>query len=164
MTQEDKELLLKDLSARLPYGVICYWRIGSELTLNLTEYNGQLTCINKVEIEDSSDYYYDCYFNVCNDSNGNSFQNEDVPIGIVKPYLRPMSSMTEEEQKELEKIIDGILGYKARNYFHSEDDYKWNTLYEAIDWLNAHHFDYRGLIGKGLALEAPEGMYNLEKK
>ena len=63
-----------------------------------------------------------------------------------------------------EKIIDGILGYKARNYFHSEDDYKWNTLYEAIDWLNAHHFDYRGLIEKGLALEAPEDMYKLNEK
>jgi len=81
---------------------------------------------------------------------------------IIKPYLRPMSSMTKEEHKELEKIIDGILGYKARNYFHSEDDYKWNTLYEAIDWLNAHHFDYRGLIPMGLALKAKPGMYNLQ--
>lgn len=79
---------------------------------------------------------------------------------IIKPYLRPMSSMTRGEQKELEKIIDGILSYKARNYFHSEDDYTWNTLYEAIDWLIANHFDYRGLIPMGLALESKPGMYN----
>ena len=143
MGKKDKELLLKELCARLPYGVICYWRIGSELTLNLSEYNGQLTCINKVEIEDSSDYYYDCYFNICNDSNGNSFQNEDVPIEIVKPYLRPMSS------------ISSLISAK-----------EWTSLggIDLIDWYNANHIDYRGLIEKGLALEAPEGMYDLKEK
>lgn len=62
-------------------------------------------------------------------------------IEEVKPYLRPMSSMTEDEEDEFEIKIRGSLV----SYF---------------DWLNAHHFDYRGLIEKGLALEAPEGMYN----
>ena len=60
------------------------------------------------------------------------------------PYLRPMSSMTEEERKE----------YQA---FFNYDGVEYPEEY--IDWLNAHHFDYRGLIEKGLALEAPEGMY-----
>ena len=156
MTQEEKQLLLQDLCARLPYGVICYWRIGSELTLNLTEYNGQLTCINKVEIEDSSDYYYDCYFNVCNDSNGNSFQNEDVSIEIVKPYLRPMSSMTKEEEKEYTNIDN-------RSY-SCPIDYAHIPSSDRIDWLNKHHFDYRGLIEKGLAIEAPEGMYKVKEE
>lgn len=145
--EEDKKLLLKDLSARLPYGVICYWRIGSELTLNLTEYNGQLTCINKVEVEDSSYYYYDCYFNVCNDSNGDSFQNEDVPIEIVKPYLRPMSSMTEEEKKELQDKNILIAISTSGNV---------EITINGVDWLNAHYFDYRGLIEKGLAIEVTE--------
>jgi hypothetical protein len=163
MTQEDKELLLKELSARLPYGVICYWRIGSELTLNLTEYNGQLTCINKVEIEDSSDYYYDCYFNVCNDSNGNSFQNEDVPIGIVKPYLRPMSSMTEEEKKEYGKVCELDTEILANHPMNGEP---FPALYNSQDWLNKKMFAYRTIDGKdmfelGLALEAPEGMYKI---
>ena len=129
MTQEEKELLLKDLCARLPYRVYVHVR-----------YKEGEPCYGKLTPRDIQWFI---------DSN----------IEVIKPYLRPMSSMTEEEQKELEKIIDGILGYKARNYFHSEDDYKWNTLYEAIDWLNTHHFDYRGLIEKGLALEAPKGMY-----
>ena len=59
-----------------------------------------------------------------------------------RPYLRPMSSMTEEELEEYENVRD--------DYY---DDLK------TYDWLNAHHFDYRGLIEKGLALEAPKDMY-----
>lgn len=66
----------------------------------------------------------------------------DIRVGDAegKPYLRPMSSMTEEEYRE--------FGYDVLRYTPRE-----------FDWLNAHHFDYRGLIPKGLALEAPEGMY-----
>lgn len=161
MTQEDKELLLKDLSARLPYGVICYWRIGSELTLNLTEYNGLLTCLNKVNIEGSNEFYWDCYFD-CNDSNGNSFQNEDVQIDIVKPYLRPMSSMTTEERQFLLKF--GTVGMDENDKVFDVYPYGIERTMSVIDFLNACHFDYRGLIEKGLALEAPEGMYNLNEK
>jgi hypothetical protein len=66
-----------------------------------------------------------------------------------KPYLRPLSSITDEEKKEFIK-------------------FRWTTqngeprMYEWCDYANAHHFDYRGLIEKGLALEAPEGMYQFE--
>ena len=62
----------------------------------------------------------------------------------VKPYLRPMSSMTEEEKDTFQGFIFPAC----------------NDPVSMIDWLNAHHFDYRGLIEKGLALEAQEGMYN----
>lgn len=67
-----------------------------------------------------------------------------------KPYLRPMSSMTEEE-KELMKGSVICFNELEGN----------STLFDEIglDWLLAHHFDFRGLIEKGLALEAPEGMY-----
>ena len=110
MTQEDKELLLKDLCARLLYGVKYQDRIEGGIHI--------------------------------------------MSMGIVHhyerfiPYLRPMTSMTEEEYKEYRLLndlvtIDGALVIDANQ----------------IDWLNAHHFDYRGLIGKGLAIEAPEGMY-----
>jgi hypothetical protein len=69
----------------------------------------------------------------------------------IKHYLRPMSSMTEEEKKEFENLLEGIVDGIER----------WDKpdLCEEYDWLNAHHFDYRGLIEKGLAIEAPKGMY-----
>jgi hypothetical protein len=124
MTQEEKQLLLQDLCARLPYGVQCSCTWSHEVP------NGTIGCIQELstflidEIEIIDNPEYDCQ--ICD----------------VKPYLRPMSSMTEEERKEFfEKWgLDG-----------------WNI--NTFDWLNSHHFDYRGLIEKGLALEAPEGMY-----
>lgn len=69
----------------------------------------------------------------------------------AKPYLRPMSSMTKEEDKEFWEIIN--------NYGSDTNAFDGFELGDDIDWLNIHHFDYRGLIEKGLALEAPEGMY-----
>ena len=97
-------------------------------------------------------------------------------IEHIKPYLRPMSSMTEEEIKEYRSLSDEVVG--------SYGPYHWEFIahcvrlgikpdnphecvdeivdMDAIDWLNAHHFDYRGLIDKGLALEASEGMYKAE--
>lgn len=69
---------------------------------------------------------------------------EIMELRHIKPYLRPMSSMTEEEKEEVNDL--------NMNPFSCS----------VIDWLNAHHFDYRGLIEKGLALEAPEGMYDIK--
>lgn len=66
----------------------------------------------------------------------------------IKPYLRPMSSMTEEEVFEYLSACD--KDYK---------DSLTTPRHPGVDWLNSHHFDYSGLIEKGLALEAPEGMY-----
>ena len=126
---EVNNIVLIDLCARLPYRVN-------------VEHNGEVKSIARYDTRERFEL---------TDGTIASYVN-------LKPYLRPMSSMTDGEQKELEKIIDGILGYNAKNYFHSEDEYNWETLYNACDWLNAHHFDYRGLIEKGLALEAPEGM------
>ena len=63
----------------------------------------------------------------------------------IRPYLRYFTSMTEKERQEYEATcID------------------WYETLETYDWLNAHHFDYRGLIGRGLAIEVPEGMYKTE--
>lgn len=109
MTPEEKQLLLKDLCGRLPYGV-------------------------KFQGEDSNVYTLDA-------ANYFALQVEDV---VFKPYLRPMSSMTDEERAKKDELFGS---YILDN----------NPAY--IDWLNAHHFDYRGLIEKGLALEAPEEMY-----
>lgn len=141
MTQEDKELLLKDLSARLPYKIFAQW------------HHKALNKFRDVKIMKVSTYgrnIDDYYINVlCQPEPGVDYEASIVDI---KPYLRPMSSMTEEEK------IESLE-------FAWEDDYGRLASYNEnipkyIDWLNAHHFDYRGLIEKGLALEAQEGMYN----
>jgi len=117
MTQEDKELLFKDLCARLPYGV-------------------------KIQVyyEDiaGSGYFDETVWLIDNDE---PFHVNDRWIENVKPYLRPMSSMTEEELKEFQE-------------FRNITPLDWLPL--ALDWLLEHHFDFRGLIPKGLAIEVTE--------
>lgn len=125
MTQEEKELLLKDLSARLPYKVV------AQVTYKDSE--GWKTEDRKVlGVYTDGQVYVDCVY---------------TNIENTKPYLRSLSSMTEEEDARRCAFLDDIEG-------GIED-----AVFNYIDWLNKHHFDYRGLIDKGLALEAPEGMY-----
>ena len=147
MTQEDKELLLKDLSARLPYGVIC---VG--VTYDLDD-DGERYIPVKVR-------------NILTEINNYTLETASVKLDLIssckletiKPYLRPMSSMTEEENEEFEELFISYSISRDRNcVYHSS---RGDLNLEIIDWLNAHHFDYRGLIDKGLALEALEGMYN----
>jgi hypothetical protein len=126
--QEEKQLLLKDLCARLPYRVKVHiiGETGAEIDDKLTT---------------STISHLDRW--------------------VVKPYLRPMSSMTEEEKKVFDDfcVVDEFawngnaeIGYKNQA----------NIMSDGIDWLLKHHFDFRGLIEKGLALEAPEDMYKTE--
>ena len=75
-----------------------------------------------------------------------------------KPYLRLMSNMVEEEKVQLSQYA--CIGEDLNGEFIDEVQRKDCSAY--IDWLNAHHFDYRNLIEKGLAIEAPEGMYNIK--
>lgn len=122
MKQENKELLLKDISARLPYRVCVEHTSGfrgilHDITVHFT-YN-----------EDDTIKDYLCYTNF--------FKDEPCKIEFFKPYLFPMSSMTEEQRKEW-------------LYTLSSD---YNITYDTIDWLNKNHFDYRGLIEKGLAID-----------
>lgn len=125
MTKEEKDLLLKDLLGRVLYGVkVDYHTNIFTLGYNLYLNNGDVAFEN----------YPMLYF----------LEN----IESVKPYLRPMSSMTEEEKNE------DAMFFRAFSCSMYERE-----AVERIDWLNEHHFDYRGLIEKGLALEAPEGMY-----
>ena len=141
MKQEDKDLLLKDLCGRLPYGVKVKYAIP---TLLVSVKNPTLLV------------------SVRNDSDGIKVITEDTYIKYIyniediKPYLRPMESMTDEEEKE-------YINIDNRSYT-CPMIYAHIPALERIDWLNAHHFDYRGLIEKGLALEAPEGMYNHYKE
>jgi hypothetical protein len=122
MIQEEKELLLKDLCARLPYHPIVYVDENlPRLKLGVATRVWEYIAVDKP----------------------------------CKPYLRPMSSMTEEEKKEHHNLCyeeereEFEFGeWVTRVYYH-------DTI-ESIDWLNKNHFDYRGLIEKGLAIEVNE--------
>jgi hypothetical protein len=86
--------------------------------------------------------------------------------GDIKPYLRSLSSMTEEEKKELSKKYNWRIGngqiqirYHSQGCWDDETECLTEEYIILFDWLNKHHFDYRELIKKGLALEVPEDMY-----
>lgn len=117
--EEEKELLLIDLCARLPYGV------KIELGVN------RPTTLMPIILHDY--YVYDANY---------------------LPYLRPLSSITKEEEEYFLSLKSG-LDYDTKTK---------KTIYNTsqVDWLNSHHFDYRGLIEKGLAIEAPEDMYKID--
>ena len=135
MTEENKKLLFSDLSARVLYNP----KIRLSFDIHHIDDLGEETIEHQEENSTLiATIHYDDGFIVLNESH-NWFNIEDV-----KPYLRPMSSMTQEEYEE---EVSSLFG--------------WNTEWEHYDWLNAHHFDYRGLIEKGLALEAPEGLYKI---
>ena len=116
MKQEDKELLLKDLCARLPYGVKCKYHHIQYIE------NGEIIDINRFGRVNIDGHIKD----VCD----------------IKPYLFPLSSMTEEQYEyftqDLHAYItfNGVVGTQI-----------------ALDWLNKNNFDYRGLIEKGLAID-----------
>ena len=131
MTQEDKNLLLKDLCARLPYGVRMKG-VNEDFNLSTgTSPNRLSYVLNSVKFSTETDF---------------------------KPYLRPMSSMTEEEKEEWHDTFDSVQDYvpEADDY---DDNWHEEPGIESYDYLISHHFDYRGLIPKGLALEATEDMY-----
>lgn len=109
MTQEDKELLFKDLCARLPY----------EVKLQFSYVITSPAILKGIDKD-----FIECDIVVC--------ELEDI-----KPYLFPLSSMTEEQEYQYREVIASSLNH-----------------YEVYDWLNRNHFDYRGLIEKGLAIDA----------
>ena len=128
MTQEEKDLLLKVLCAMLPYGVKC---------INVNWPKDGYVRVYNIRVKEQKIQIFEDW----------------ADIEYCKPYLRPMSSMTEEEIKELNKIDLNRVIFSSRHLTYHLDG-------AIIDYLNSHHFDYLGLIEKGLALEAPEGIYN----
>ena len=75
----------------------------------------------------------------------------DFNVWNIRPYLRPMSEMTDEERNEFDEYTFEVISFFGQAL----------EAGQLTDWLNAHHFDYRGLIPMGLALEAPDEMYNI---
>ena len=126
MTQEDKELLIKDLCCRLPYKV--------KVQAFDYELNENIETLYSIDADG-----YTCTLEC------------DTLKHTHKPYLFPMSSMTEEQEIEFKNTCNGYC------------EYYWTE--ETIDWLNKNHFDYRGLIKKGLAIDATRlNIYSYEIK
>ena len=116
MKQEEKDLLLKDLCSRLPYGVKVFYEYVDNLNKKTYGYSLTLNtwCIDEMKAEKA----------------------------VVKPYLFPLSSMTEEQKKEYQYITERWM---------YDSSY---SISDSVDWLNKNHFDYRNLIGRGLAIDA----------
>lgn len=127
MEQKDKELLIKDLSARLPYEPWVWFKENWETNPNFKGCQSQLRLYHLEYIV------------------------KDIDI-TLKPYLRSLSSMTEEEKVEYEEL---------EKQCESLPTFAYISVSKCVlfDWLNKHHFDYRNLIMGGLAIEAPKGMY-----
>lgn len=117
MTQEDKELLLQDLCARLPYGVKAESVYINPDTKERKSHG--------IEVFDATDIL------VIKEG-----------FGEFKPYLFPLSSMTDKQKNEYQYITERWMNDPAY------------SISDSIDWLNENHFDYRGLIEKGLAIDA----------
>ena len=132
MTEDDKNILFGDLCSRIRYGVLVDG--GSEY--------GVCTLVG-------FEYYV---FLV-----ETSYQLE-VGLECPKPYLRPMSSMTEEEKKMV-CSMNGLSDTELNDRIEYPNMYVQNYTIETFDLFNAHHLDYRGLIEKGLALKAQKDMY-----
>ena len=143
MTQEHKELLLKDLCARLPYGVkfMCNKNIYTTKGLDLI-------------VTDEGDWEYAV----------TAKDTAPIEIDFIKPYLFPLSSMTDEQAKEIQEItgnpdyaciIRKTDGLELWLDSTDTDPTIWlDAIFEVQDYLNKNHFDYRGLIEEGLAIDA----------
>ena len=135
MTQEQKDLLLKDLCARLPYNVWVSYKAKYDDIERATILNGNYVR----DIMDGTSSWVD-----------------------FKPYLRPMSSMTEEEKGEMKPSLapKGTAMFDKEGIHipmtHTGDYVPYNFMSKIIDWLLAHHFDFMGLIDEGLAIEVTE--------
>ena len=149
MTQEDKksllmELLASDLLARLPYGV----------KIKLGDYNYQVCGYNSEEELPVKIWYY-------TDSDQSLKSYVNVYLKDYYPYLRPMSSMTDNEFSELEKYSGLIYDqldltsfqggtYKCLDFYLNE--VPGGAVIRVFDWLNRYYFDYRDMIQMGLAI------------
>lgn len=129
MKIEDKQLLVKALYALLPYNV-------------------------KVQYKEKN-FEID-YVSICDEVKLNTPDNYTVSAYEIKPYLRPMSSMTEEEITQVHTFMDTVAD---QIYGYGYTLTAWDAMKGFVQYCDSHYLDHRGLIVKGLALEAPEGMY-----
>ena len=151
MIEEQKQILLQDLSSRLPYRVkVC--------CIHLSDNMPKVWDLIGIPAPHLADILVEGLYR---------FSAVNIEENI-RPYLRSLSSMTEEEKEELENIEEKYFGQALDKQIKeclssSPKDESRKLEYFAsskiVDYLNKHHFDYHGLIEKGLAVEAPEEMY-----
>lgn len=144
MTQEDKMLLIKDLSSRLPYAVHVQ---------HISGVSGILPDISIYHKYDENDNIYDaiCYTDLFKDGGS-------IGIEHFKPYLFPLSSMTSEQLFEVQEIM-GKNEIEIEDGFFNIIDSSRNTItyleiLAVLEWFYKNHFDINGLIEKGLAIDA----------
>ncbi len=148
MTQEDKSLLLKDLCTRLPYGVKCKVKyiINNETTYGSDVERECIDIIKRINFDTYSVY--------------TEWLGYESGIEDIKPYLRPLSSMTEEEKEKLKSLYDAenvtnesICFLEGGTLEEYEAEISFIFCCGIVDWLNEHHFDFRNLIERGLAID-----------
>ena len=130
MTQEEKELLLKDLCARLPYGVKIL-----DIPANVVGKLFLISTTDTVQYETADDTGIQSLYG-------------------IKPYLFPLSSMTYEQKGEYNFLRDLVPTEQQYEIGNLMDNFEFVDNWKSIDYLNANHFDYRGLIEHGLAIDA----------
>ena len=153
MIQEEKDLLLKDLSARLHYGV----KIA--LKNNGTYHHDNVAKKGDITIDILKGFtgsYFSIYHKNLLDWD---WYDDDIDIEDIKPYLFHLSSMTAEQKIECFKgtplEINKYGDIAVKDDLCGSSQYTDLEIYlEVIDWCNKNHFDYRGLISKGLAIDA----------
>ena len=150
MTPEEKQLLLIDLCARLPYGVKVENTSFSEPQVHTLF--GRVSADEFLMLETYKSVGGEDYRRVTDDVHYTGY------LESIKPYLRPMSSMTMDEVKyKLSKFFKVInTNIEGVGYIPTLNS---GSAIEYVNWLNENDFDYRGLIPMGIALEAPDGMY-----
>lgn len=135
MTQEEKDLLLKDLCTRLPYGVK----------------------VESIFINPDTKEHKSCGMEVFD---ATSLLMIRDGLGKFKPYLLPLSSMNKKQKEELENLGWSFDNFEINNVCECFGTYRefvsYLDCFELIDWLNKNHFDYRGLISMGLAIDATD--------
>lgn len=148
MTQEEKELLLRDISARLQSGLkVCCINLSDEMPKVWDLIGMPAPHLADILVEGL-----------------HRFAAVNIEESI-RPYLRPLSSMTEEEKKKLWEELDKDTEILCENIdaqvinVYKGRCYRGNPAYHEIDFLNRNMFDWRGLIPMGLAIEAPENLY-----
>lgn len=130
MTAENRELLLSELCARFPYTIYVYM-------------NDKIAKVTEIRFDNRGNVIF-------------TLKDKDKTyIGIdverVKPYLRPLKSMTPEEKEDYVQTLNIMEDGMGTKLVY--------TTHYALEWLNEHHFDFRNLIEKGLAIEAPDRLY-----